>query len=84
MYGEVKKLLPDDASTNMGNYITIRHYVDANLFHDQLTGFYVIDILHLVNKKQLISITRNRALQRHPHMVLIVVLTVPVWVILLI
>ena len=50
MYREVKELLSDDAPTPLGNYVRLPHYVDKNLFHDQLTGYYVTGILNLVNK----------------------------------
>jgi hypothetical protein len=30
--------------------VTLTHYVDANLFHDLITGRSVTGILHLVNK----------------------------------
>ena len=50
MYGEVKELLPNYASKPMGNCIRLNNYVDANLYHDQLNGNYITDILHLVNK----------------------------------
>ena len=50
MYGEVKELITDDAPKPLGNYARIPHYVDANLFHDQLTGRSVTGILYLVNK----------------------------------
>ena len=34
----------------MGKDVTTTHYVDANLFHDLLTGRSVTSILHLMNK----------------------------------
>jgi hypothetical protein len=34
----------------LGKYVTLTHYVDANLFHDVITGRSVTGILHLVNK----------------------------------
>ena len=50
MYGEVKALIPYDASKTLGNYVRLTNYVDARIFHDKLTGSYVTGILHLVNK----------------------------------
>ena len=37
-YGEVSELLPDDAPEPRGNHATLTHYMDANLFHNALTG----------------------------------------------
>jgi hypothetical protein len=50
VYGKVEELLPVDASEPLGNYVTLTHYVDANLMHDVATGRSVTGILHLVNK----------------------------------
>lgn len=50
VYGNVKELLPTDAPKPLGNYVTLSHYVDANLMHDITTGRSVTGILHLVNK----------------------------------
>jgi hypothetical protein len=51
MYGKVKELLPKDVpEPRLGRYITLSHYVDANLMHDITSGKSVTGILHLVNK----------------------------------
>ena len=50
MYGEVKELLTDDAPTPLGNYFRFTDYVNAKLFHGQLTGRSITCILNLVNK----------------------------------
>jgi len=50
VYGEVKELLPNDAPTPLGKFVTLTHYVDANLMHDIATGRSVTGILHLINK----------------------------------
>ena len=50
VYGNVKEELPKDAPEPLGKYVTTTHYVDANLFHDILTGRSVTGILHLFNK----------------------------------
>ena len=62
MYEEVKDLTTDDLPIPLGSYVRLTHYVDANLFHDQLTSIYVTHIIHLVNKVHLIGIIRNRVL----------------------
>jgi hypothetical protein len=41
----------NDAPEALGQYVTLTHYVDANLFHDiSITGHSVTGILYLVNK----------------------------------
>ena len=48
-YGEVTELMPKDAPEPLGRMVTLTHYVDANLFHDALTGRSVTGILHMLN-----------------------------------
>ena len=43
------EILPHDAPTPLGKPVIMTHYVDANLFHDALTGRSVTGILHLLN-----------------------------------
>ena len=43
-------MIPNDAPTPLGNYVTLTHYVDANLMHDIATGRSVTGILHFLNK----------------------------------
>ena len=50
VYGTVTELQKEDWPTPRGNYITLLHFVDANLYHDIVTGRSVTGILHLVNK----------------------------------
>ena len=38
VYGEVEELTPHDAPVPKGHCVTLTHYVDANLYHDCLTG----------------------------------------------
>ena len=49
VYGEIQELLPDDAPSPLGKQVTLTHYVDANLFHDALSGRSVTGILHMMN-----------------------------------
>jgi hypothetical protein len=44
---EVKLTVPPEA---LGKHVTLPHYVDANAFHDIITGRSVNDMLHLINK----------------------------------
>jgi len=50
VYGDVSKILPKDAPVPLGNFVMLSHYVDANLYHDMLTGRSVTGILHYLNK----------------------------------
>ena len=53
VYGAIEEILPDDAPPPLGNWVTLSHYVDANLMHDLVTGRSVTGILHLLNKTPL-------------------------------
>jgi len=50
LYGDVTEILPKDAPVPLGNFVMLSHYVDANLYHDILTGRSVTGILHYLNK----------------------------------
>jgi hypothetical protein len=50
VYGEITETIPHDAPEPLGKYVTLTHFVDANLMHDIVTGRSVTGILHLVNK----------------------------------
>ena len=50
VYGNVKELIPGDAPQPLGKPVTLTTYVDANLYHDLLTGRSVSGIIHLINK----------------------------------
>jgi Reverse transcriptase (RNA-dependent DNA polymerase) len=49
-YGNVKEQVPHDMPEPLGNYVTLTHFFDANLYHDLLTGRSVTGILHLLNQ----------------------------------
>lgn len=50
VYGEIKELIPQDAPEPLGNWVTLTHFVDANLMHCMATGRSVTGILHLINR----------------------------------
>ena len=50
VYGDVKEIIPTDIPEQKGNYVTLSHYFDANLYHDMLTGRSVTAILHFLNQ----------------------------------
>jgi hypothetical protein len=49
VYGDVKEEIPKDAPKPLGKYVTLSHFVDANLYHDLATGRAVTGILHFAN-----------------------------------
>jgi hypothetical protein len=61
VYGNVHEVELTDAPEPLGKYVTLMHYVDANLFHDLITGCYVTGILHLVNKTQIDWYSKKQA-----------------------
>ena len=61
IYGEVTELLPNDAPKPLGNPVTLTHYVDANLFHNALTGRSVTGILHMMNATPIEWYTKKQA-----------------------
>ena len=50
IYGDVKEEIPSDAPEPLGKWVTLSHFLDANLMHDILTGRSVTGILHLLNQ----------------------------------
>ena len=50
VYGNVEELLPTDAPESLGKPVTLTTYVDANLYHDMVTGRSVTGIIHLANQ----------------------------------
>ena len=49
-YGGSKEALPDDAPVPRGKRVVTSSYVDANLYHDLISGKAVTGILHFLNK----------------------------------
>ena len=45
VYGKVHEMVPNDCPEPLGQYVTTITYVDANLYHDMLTGRSVTGIL---------------------------------------
>ena len=50
VYGCVKEDIPKDIPEPLGKPVTLASYVDANLYHDMLTGRSVTGILHFCNQ----------------------------------
>ena len=49
VYGDVHEVLPRDAPKAYGPAVTTTSYVDANLYHDQITGRALTGVLHFIN-----------------------------------
>jgi hypothetical protein len=49
VYGDVAEELPYKAPEPLGKPVVLTHYVDANLYHNVLTGRSVTGVLHLIN-----------------------------------
>jgi hypothetical protein len=50
VYGNVKEEVPKDAPIPLGNRVVMTSYVDANLYHDMLSGRSVTGVLHFFNQ----------------------------------
>jgi hypothetical protein len=61
VYGAITEMLPDDAPEARGNWVTLSHFVDANLMHDMITGRSLTGILHLMNKTPIDWFSKKQA-----------------------
>lgn len=61
VYGDVKELIPDDAPEPKGKPVVMTTYVDANLYHDVITGRSVTALLHLVNQTPIDWYTKRQS-----------------------
>ena len=50
VYGDVHEAIPEDAPEPLGNTVVTTTYVDANLYHDLITGRALTAVLHLINQ----------------------------------
>jgi hypothetical protein len=50
VYGNIKEELPDNEPRALGKPVVMTTYVDANLFHDHITGRAVTGVLHFYNQ----------------------------------
>jgi hypothetical protein len=50
VYGEVKEERPHNAPRPLGKPVVLTSYVDANLYHDMITGRSVSAVLHFINQ----------------------------------
>ena len=49
VYGDIKEVVPKDAPEPKGPKVSITTFVDANLYHDLVTGRSLTGVLHLLN-----------------------------------
>ena len=49
VYGNVREEIPKDIPTPLGEPVLLTTFVDANLYHDFITGRAVTGILHILN-----------------------------------
>ena len=61
VYGNASELVPHDAPKALGKAVVLTHYVDANLYHDMLTGRSVTGILHFINQTPLDWYSKKQA-----------------------
>ena len=45
IYDDVQKEIPNDTPTLLGKFVVTTHYMDANLYHDMMTGRSVTGII---------------------------------------
>jgi len=64
VYSHVSELIPDDAPLLLGKPVVMTTYIDANLYHDLITGHAATGILHLVTVLWLTGIQNARLLLR--------------------
>lgn len=53
--------IPDDVPTPLGRPVILSHYVDANLYHDWVSGKSVTGVLHFLNKTPIDWHTKKQA-----------------------
>ena len=61
IYRPVSEGLPHDAPEPLGRYVTLSHYVDANLMHCLLTGRSVTGVLHFINQTPIDWFSKKQA-----------------------
>ena len=61
VYGNVTEQVPTNCPDALGKWVTLTHYVDANLYHDYITGRSLTGILHLLNKTPIDWFSKKQA-----------------------
>ena len=68
-YGNAKELFPIDIPKPLGKRGVTTKFLDANLFHDIVTGKSITTVLHFVNTTQQTGSQRDKPQRRLQHMV---------------
>lgn len=62
IYGTPREVKPDNAPPALGHAVVLTHYVDANLFHNILSGQHsVTGIIHMINGTPLEFFSKKQA-----------------------
>ena len=61
VYGHVEEQVPRDAPPPLGKEVVTSTYLDANLYHDLITGRATTGILHFINKMPIDWFTKRQA-----------------------
>jgi hypothetical protein len=61
VYGRVKEELPTNAPKPLGKPVVMTTYVDANLYHDMMTGRSVSAVLHFFNQTPIKWFSKKQA-----------------------
>jgi hypothetical protein len=61
VYGAAEEMVANDAPTPLGSYVTLSHFIDANLMHDLTNGRSMTGILHLMNKTPIDWFSKKQA-----------------------
>jgi hypothetical protein len=61
VYGDIKEELPDNAPRPLGKSVVMTTYVDANLYHDHITGRAVTGVLHFYNQMPIDWFSKKQA-----------------------
>jgi hypothetical protein len=48
VYGNCKEEIPEDIPEALGKEVILTTYVDANLYHDMITGRAITAVLHFI------------------------------------
>jgi hypothetical protein len=62
LYGKKKEILCQDARERLGKYVTMSHFIYANLTHDITMGKSVTSILYLINNTPLDWYSKKQAM----------------------
>ena len=61
IYRPISESLPHDSREPLGRYVTLSHYVDANLMHCLLTRRSVTGVLHFINQTPIDWFSKKQA-----------------------